>query len=140
VVWSGVRAAAWSAAKFELIAVYLVVFFEHAVGDGGLDVDDVAFTVGEGEVEEGFAGDGIDADGKQEDLYGDVRAGGGFAEVDELGTANGGVGDAGDGVLVDDGVQIAGAGVAGEDVLAAGAGVDVAADLGGVFDSGGASD
>ncbi len=34
--------------EFELIAVYLVVFFEHAVVDGGLDVDDVAFAIGEG--------------------------------------------------------------------------------------------
>ena len=54
--------------------------------------------------------------------------------------ADGGVGDAGQGVLVDDGVQLAGVVLAGEDVLAAGAGLGVAADLGGVCDASRAGD
>ena len=38
--------------EFELIPLDLVEFFEHAVVDGGLDVNDVALPVGEGQVEE----------------------------------------------------------------------------------------
>lgn len=58
----------------------------------------------------------------------------------ELGAADPGVGDPQDGVLVDDGVQVAGAGVAGEDLLALQAGVAVARDFRRVADAGGAGD
>jgi hypothetical protein len=94
--------------EFELIALDLVVFFQHAVIDGGLDVDDVAFAAGEGEVEEGLAGDRVDAGGDGEDLHGDVRLVGNLEEARGLVAADGGVGDAGKGVLVDYGVQLAG--------------------------------
>src|ERR1017187_508082 len=126
--------------EFELITFYFVVFLQHAVVDGGFDVDDVALAVGEGEVEEGLAGDRVDAGGDRQDLHGDVRAAGGLGEADGLAAEDGGVGDPGQGVLVDDGVQLAGVVIAGEDGLTADPGLGVPADLGGVGDSGGPGD
>jgi hypothetical protein len=64
----------------------------------------------------------------------------GLEQAGGLVVADGGVSDAGQGVLVDDGVQLAGVLGAGEDVLAAGAGVGVAAEFGGVGEAGGAGD
>src|ERR1039457_175379 len=88
--------------EFEPIAFYFVVFLQHAVVDGGLDVDDVAFAFGEGEVEEGLAGGRVDASGERQDLHGDVRASGGLGDAGGLAAEDGEVCDAGQGVLVDD--------------------------------------
>src|ERR1035438_528361 len=80
---------------FEPIPFYFVVFLEHAVVDGGLDVDDVALAAREGEVEEGLAGGRVGASGERQDLHGDVRASGGFGEVGGLAAEDAEVGDAG---------------------------------------------
>ena len=122
------------------VAVEFVGFFEHAVVDGGFEVDEVAFGgVGERQDGEHLARAGVGPGGERDDLDGDVRPLRRLDQVGELRSADGGVGQAGDGVLVDDRVQLARVSVAGEDVLAAQPGLDVPGG-GGAGDPGGGGD
>jgi hypothetical protein len=127
--------------ELEHIAVHFVGFFEHAVVDGGFEVDDVAFGgAGEAEAGERFAGHGVDTGRDRQDLDLDVGPGVHLDQPGDLVVADGWVGDPQDRVLVDDGVQPAGGAVADKDLLPTGAGGDMALDVGWVGDAGGAGD
>jgi hypothetical protein len=127
--------------ELEHIAVHFVGCFEHAVVDGGFEVDDVALVgFGVAEAGERFAGHGVDPGCDRQELDLDVGPGGHLDQAADLVAADGRVGDPQDRVLVDDRVQLTGVAVAEQDLLAPGAGGDMALDVGRVGDAGGAGD